>query len=163
MSLTFSLTKGLLNGIFVGLLFGIGIFLVATAVFGMGWLTITPVALASLIFANGVLGGVGHEYAVWLKNSGNGALTFMLTLGLLDGIVFGLYMGIATYLVALVVISMGFLVGFTAVSLAGLVFGVGVLMMITYQYNTWHDAQIKAVKQQGQATGGPGPPSASTS
>jgi hypothetical protein len=154
MSLTFNLTKGLLNGIFVGLTFAIAIFLVATAVFGMGWLTLTPVALASLIFANGVLGGVGHEYGVWLKKSGNSALVFCLTLGLLDGIVFGLYMGIATYLVGLVVVAMGFLLAVTATDLAGLIFGIGVLMMVTYQYNEWHD-KITGTKG---ATTGAGPP-----
>lgn len=156
MSLTFNLTKGLLNGLFVGLIFGVGVYLTATAVFGMGWLAMTPVALASLIFANGVLGGVSHEYGVWLVASKNGGLMFMLTLGLLDGIVFGLYMGIGIYLVGLVVVAMGFLVGMTAVQLAGLVFGVGVLMMITYQYNTWHGKQ-KLVGTEA-ATTGAGPP-----
>jgi hypothetical protein len=51
------------------LVFGTGVFLVATAVVGMGWLTITPISLASLVFANGILGGAAHEYGVWLKKT----------------------------------------------------------------------------------------------
>jgi hypothetical protein len=155
MSLQFSLTKGLLYGIFVGLVFGVGVFLVATAVFGMGWLTMTPIALASLVFANGVLGGVSHEYGVWLKATKNGGLMFGLTLGLLDGIVMGLYFGVGVYLFALVVVGLGWLLGMTAIQLAGLVFAVCVLMMITWQYSQWYDKQLTGTTA---ATTGAGPP-----
>jgi len=155
MSLQFGLTKGLLYGIFVGLLFGIGVYLAATAVVGMGWLAMAPVALASLVFANGVLGGVAHEYGVWLKATKNGGLMFGLTLGLLDGIVMGLYFGIGVYLFALVVVGLGWLLGLTAVQLAGIVFAVCVLMMISWQYAQWYDKQLTGTNP---ATSSAGPP-----
>jgi hypothetical protein len=159
MSLTFSLTKGLLYGLFVGMMFGIGVYLVATAVVGMGWLAMTPVALAALVFANGVMGGVGHEYGVWLRNTHSGGLMFGLTLGLLDGVTMGLYFGIGIYLMGLIVVGMGWLIGMTAIQLASLTFAVCVLMMITYQYAVWYDAQQK-LQGTTLAPSGTGPPAA---
>ncbi|MCJ7423559.1 hypothetical protein MUP01_04735 [Candidatus Bathyarchaeota archaeon] len=141
MSLTFSLTKGLLYGIFVGILFGLGIYLTSTAVVGLGWLAMPPVSLAALVFANGILGGVSHEYGVWLKNTHNGGLLFNLTLGFLDGVTLGLYFGLGTYLMGLVVVGMGWLLGITAVQLASLVFAICILMMLTYNYAVWFDKQ----------------------
>lgn len=159
MSLTFSLTKGLLYGITVGILFGLAIFLTATAVFNLGFIAIPPVSLAALIFANGILGGVSWEYGNWLKQTHNGGLLFGLTLGFLQGVTLGLYFGLGVFLMATVLVGMGWL-GMTAIELAGLTFAVCILMMITKAYADWMDAQLKLQGTQAVTTGA-GPPTVS--
>jgi len=160
MSLTFSLTKGLLYGITLGLLFGVSLFIIGTVANGLGFLPagLTPVTIAALMFGNGVLGGVAMEYGKWLKRTKNGGLIFGLTNGFLSGVILGIYFGMAVYIIAGIVASLGWLV-LTAVQMASLTFGVCILMFITYEYCDWLDNQYAVQAAKSGAPGTPGPPS----
>lgn len=152
MSLTFNLTKGLLYGVTVGIVFGLSIFLIATVAYNMGFMTITPVMLASLMFGNGVLGGVAFEYSDWLSKQKNRGLLFGLTNGLLHGIVLGMYFGLAVFLLAGTLQALGWLL-LTPVQFAALTFAACILMFVTYEYSNWLDVQNTI-----SASSGPGPP-----
>jgi hypothetical protein len=66
-SVMFSLTKGFLYGTVIGLIFGTTIFILASAVIGLGFIVdITAIQLASIIFGAGMVSGVAKEYADWL-------------------------------------------------------------------------------------------------
>jgi hypothetical protein len=64
--LIFGLANGFLSGVVLGIYFGLAVFLMAGAVFVLGWLTLTPVQLASLSFAVCILMFVTYEYSNWL-------------------------------------------------------------------------------------------------
>jgi hypothetical protein len=64
--LIFGLANGFLSGVVLGLYFGISVFLMAGAIFALGWLVLTPVQLASLSFAVCILMFVTYEYSNWL-------------------------------------------------------------------------------------------------
>jgi hypothetical protein len=144
--LMFRLSKGLIYGIYIGLIFGIGIYLVASAVFGMGWLTLAPVALASLIFSAGIMTGVSYEYSVWLSEQKEQSLLFSLSMGFIEGITLGLYISVAIYLIALAVAGMGFLVGVTPIQLASLVFSASIMASIGAAYSPWLDKKLLTKK-----------------
>jgi hypothetical protein len=156
MSLVFKLSKGLLYGITIGLFFGLSIFLIATAVASLGFITLSPTFLAALIFANGVLGGIAMEYGKWLKATKNGGLIFGLTNGFLNGVVFGLFFGLAVFLMTGALYTLGWLT-LTPVTMASLTFAASILMFVTYEYSNWLDAQEATVGTQ-LATTGAGPP-----
>jgi len=151
--LTFNLTKGLLYGLTIGLLFGLSIFLIGTVAFNIGFTTLTPVMLASLMFGNGVLGGITHEYGAWLKKSKNGGLIFGLTNGLLNGLVLGMYFGLAVFLLSGTLFVMGWLI-LTPIQMASLTFAACILMFITYEYTQWLDI----VELKNQAVSPPATP-----
>ena len=64
--LIFGLANGFLSGVVLGIYFGLAVFLMAGAIFALGWLTLTPVQLASLSFAVCILMFVTYEYSNWL-------------------------------------------------------------------------------------------------
>ena len=67
-SILFRIVKGFLYGVTIGLFFGTAIFILASAVDGMGFLNgITPVGLAAIIFGSSILSGVTYEYGDWLE------------------------------------------------------------------------------------------------
>jgi hypothetical protein len=66
-SVLFNVANGFIWGSTIGLYFAVAVFLLATAAGGLGFLTISPVALAGLIFAVWTLMGVGFEYSAWLQ------------------------------------------------------------------------------------------------
>ena len=156
MSLVFKLSKGLLYGITIGLFFGLSIFLIATAVASLGFITLSPTFLAALVFANGVLGGIAMEYGKWLKATKNGGLIFSLTNGFLNGVVFGLYFGLAVYLMVGALFTLGWLT-LTPVTMAALTFAAAILMFVTYEYSNWLD-RTEALTGTEAATTGAGPP-----
>jgi hypothetical protein len=65
-SVLFNLAKGAIYGAVIGLFFALAIFLLATAVAGLGFLTVSPTLLAGVIFAAGFISGIAKEYADWL-------------------------------------------------------------------------------------------------
>jgi hypothetical protein len=156
MSLVFNLTKGLLYGIALGILFGLSIFLIGTVAAGLGFITMSPTLLAGLVFANGILGGVAMEYGKWLKLQKNGGLIFGLANGFLSGVVLGIYFGLAVFLMAGAIYTLGWLT-LTPVQLAALSFAVCILMFITYEYSQWLDAQNGNVAKAPLAPTGPPP------
>jgi hypothetical protein len=141
--LLFNLAKGLLYGSAVGLFFALAIFLVATSVVGLGFLTISPILLGGLIFANGIMSGVSYEYGLWLKLQKDAGLLFRLALGFLQGVTVGLYFGTAIFLVATAVAGLGFLVGVTPLLLGGLIFAVMILAHVGKEYDSWLDEEAK--------------------
>jgi hypothetical protein len=64
--LIFGLANGFLSGVVLGIYFGLAVFLMAGAVFALGWLILTPVQIASLAFAVSILMFVTYEYSNWL-------------------------------------------------------------------------------------------------
>jgi len=73
--LIFGLTNGFLSGVVFGIYFGLGVFLMAGAIFALGWLTLTPVQLASLTFAVSILMFTTYEYTTWLDAQNARAVT----------------------------------------------------------------------------------------
>jgi len=142
--LLFNLSKGFLYGSVVGIMFGIAIFLLASAVVGLGFLTIPPVLLAALIYAAGTMSGIAYEYSNWLGQSENKGLLFRISKGFLYGTTVGLYFSVAIFLLATAVAGLGFLIGTTPVLLAGLIFAVNVLAGVAYEYEGWLDQAEKA-------------------
>jgi len=155
MSLVFNLTKGLLYGITLGILFGLSIYLIGTVANNLGFITMSPAMLAALVFANGILGGVAMEYGRWLKNMHNGGLIFMLANGFLNGVVLGIYFGLAVFLMTGAIFALGWL-ALTPVQMASLAFAVCILMFTTYEYSSWLDAQA-VMKGTQAATASTGP------
>ena len=140
--LMFRLSKGLIYGIYIGLIFGIGIYLIASAVFGMGWLTVAPVLLAGLVFSAGIMTGVTYEYGAWLAEQKEPSLLFKFSIGFIEGITLGLYLSLAIYILALAVAGLGFLVGVTPVQLASLVFAASIMACIGAAYSPWLDQKL---------------------
>jgi len=66
MGLLMRLFKGFLYGNVIGIFFGTVIYLLASSVHGLGFISITPTALGGIIYAAGVTGGVGMEYSRWM-------------------------------------------------------------------------------------------------
>jgi hypothetical protein len=64
--LMFCITNGFLVGITFGIYFGIGIFVIAGIAYGLGWLTLTPVEVAGIVFGASILMFITNEYADWL-------------------------------------------------------------------------------------------------
>ena len=59
--------KGFAYGAVLGMFFGMGIYLLGNAVSGLGFLTVDPRVLGGVMFATGILGGLGAEYSEWLE------------------------------------------------------------------------------------------------
>jgi ABC-type glucose/galactose transport system permease subunit len=55
----FSLSKGLIYGSVIGMIF-------ATVVYALGFLNVSPMPLAAIVFGAGMVSGVAKEYADWL-------------------------------------------------------------------------------------------------
>jgi hypothetical protein len=142
MALQFNLTKGLLYGITLGLLFGLAIYVISANAYGLGFIpaALTPTILAGLVFGNGILAGISWEYGKWVKDSHNGGLLFCVIDGFLVGITFGIYFGIGIFVVASIAAGLGWLT-LTAVQVAGICFGVSILMFVTNEYADWLDRQ----------------------
>ncbi|MGA3192468.1 MAG: hypothetical protein ABSD73_08155 [Candidatus Bathyarchaeia archaeon] len=66
--LIFALTNGFLSGVVLGIYFGLAVFLMAGAIFALGWLILTPVQMASLSFAVCILMFITYEYSNWLDS-----------------------------------------------------------------------------------------------
>jgi TctA family transporter len=62
----FKVLKGFLYGTVLGLMFGVPIYLLASAVDAIAPLTVTPAILFSIVFAASVTIGVAKEYDMWL-------------------------------------------------------------------------------------------------
>jgi hypothetical protein len=155
--LLFNLAKGLIYGLFVGLVFGVSIYLTGTAVAGLGFLSIAPTLIAALVFANGVFSGVAFEYGKWIEAQGPDAgLLFGLAKGLLYGVSLGLYFGLGIFLLATAVVGLGFLIGITATALAALVFAACILMFVSSEYGTWLYRQMELEKAAKPVTASPG-------
>ena len=60
------LMKGLLYGLSIGITMALAIYLLASSVVTLGFLTVSPELLAGLVFATCVVAGVGMEYANWI-------------------------------------------------------------------------------------------------
>ena len=71
-SVIFAIFNGLLHGSVIGILLGFGVYLLGVSVQGLGFLNISPTALAGLMFATGVLAGMAKEYNDWVFNKNNG-------------------------------------------------------------------------------------------
>ncbi|MBS7642773.1 MAG: hypothetical protein QW374_04945 [Candidatus Bathyarchaeia archaeon] len=65
-SVLFRVAKGFIYGSGVGIFFATAIYLLASAVASLGFLTVDPAVLAGIVFAAGVVSGIAHEYSVWL-------------------------------------------------------------------------------------------------
>jgi len=65
----FRLFKGVSYGATIGLFFGLGIYLLAKAVSGMGFLEVPPETLGGIVFSSGILAGVAKEYSDWLEEN----------------------------------------------------------------------------------------------
>ena len=66
-SVMYRLIKGFLYGNVLGLLFGIAIFLLASAVDAISALPVSPVQLLAIIYGASVTIGVAKEYDMWLE------------------------------------------------------------------------------------------------
>ena len=67
-SVIFNLFNGLIHGLVIGLLLGFGVYLLGVSVQSLGFLNISPTALAGIIFGAGTLGGIAKEYNDWVFN-----------------------------------------------------------------------------------------------
>jgi TctA family transporter len=65
----FNLIKGFLYGTVLGLIFGVSIYLLASAVDAIAPLPATPAVLLAIIFGASVTAGVAKEYDAWLDES----------------------------------------------------------------------------------------------
>ena len=68
-SVMYKLIKGFLYGNVLGLLFGIAIFLLASAVDAISALPVSPVQLLAIIYGASVTIGVAKEYDMWLDEN----------------------------------------------------------------------------------------------
>lgn len=73
--LIFGLANGFLSGVVLGIYFGLAVFLMAGAIFALGWLILTPVQMASLSFAVCILMFLTYEYSNWLDAQNAAAAT----------------------------------------------------------------------------------------
>ncbi|MEM2351648.1 MAG: hypothetical protein QXT26_04495 [Thermoproteota archaeon] len=70
-SVLFRIAKGFIYGSAIGIFFATSIYLLATAVAGLGFLVgVNPTGLAAIVFAAGVVSGIAHEYSEWLSEQG---------------------------------------------------------------------------------------------
>ncbi|MEM2128012.1 MAG: hypothetical protein QXH67_07310 [Candidatus Bathyarchaeia archaeon] len=65
-SILFSLAKGLIYGSVIGMTFATVVYVLSTAVYSLGFLNVSPTALAAIVFGAGMVSGVAKEYADWL-------------------------------------------------------------------------------------------------
>jgi len=65
----FKVFKGLSYGAVIGIFFGLCIYVLGSAVAGMGFLTVDPRVLAGLVFSSGIMAGVAKEYSDWLEEN----------------------------------------------------------------------------------------------
>lgn len=65
-SVIFNVWNGLIHGLFIGMIFGLGVYLLALVVQGLGFLNTQPSLLGGVVFAAGTLGGIAKEYNDWL-------------------------------------------------------------------------------------------------
>ncbi|MBS7629827.1 hypothetical protein KEJ23_07705 [Candidatus Bathyarchaeota archaeon] len=65
-SVLFSLAKGLIYGSVIGMIFATVVYVLSTAVYSLGFLNVSPTALAAIVFGAGMVSGVAKEYADWL-------------------------------------------------------------------------------------------------
>ena len=65
-SILFSLAKGLIYGSVIGMIFATVVYVLSTAVYSLGFLSVSPAALAAIVFGAGMVSGVAKEYADWL-------------------------------------------------------------------------------------------------
>lgn len=65
-SVLFSLAKGLIYGSVIGMIFATVVYVLSTAVHSLGFLSVSPTALAAIVFGAGMVSGVAKEYADWL-------------------------------------------------------------------------------------------------
>jgi hypothetical protein len=138
--LLFGLAKGFIYGTVVGLFFATAIFMLASSVAGMGFLTVPPVMIASIIFAAGVLSGVSYEYGAWMDTQKPVSLLFRLSKGFIYGTTVGLFFATAIYLIALPIFALGFIT-ITPIAIGGLIFAAGVLSGVAYEYDGWLEFQ----------------------
>ena len=67
-SILFRIVKGFLYGVTIGLFFATSVFVLASAVEGLGFMDgFTPTQLAAIIFGAGIMSGVTFEYGGWLE------------------------------------------------------------------------------------------------
>jgi len=142
MSLMFKLSKGLMYGIFIGLLFGIAFFALGSVAYGMGFVpaALTPTVLGGLIFGDCLLIGVSAEYGKWLKYQNNNDLMFRMVNGFMCGITFGILFSLGIFIISGIAFGMGFMV-LTPVQLAGVTFGASMLMFMGVEYTGWLDVK----------------------
>lgn len=68
-SVMFKVIKGFLYGTVLGLMFGVSIYLLASAVDAIAPLPATPAVLMAIIFGASVTVGVAKEYDAWLDET----------------------------------------------------------------------------------------------
>lgn len=147
MSILFKLSKGFIYGILIGLIFATAVYILATAVFGLGFMTMTPIALASIVFAAGVMSGVSAEYGKWLATQTDAGVLFGLADGFIEGTAVGLFFATAIYILGLACAGLGFLTSPTPAQLAALIFAACVMAFVGIRYSTWLDAQESAASK----------------
>jgi len=132
----YHVSKGFLYGLVIGLMFATAVYLLATAVAGLGFLPIAPITFAGLIFGACVTGGVAKEYGEWLSGEKPATVMFSVIKGFLYGTTIGLIFGTSIYVLALAVAALGFLV-IDPLLLAGLMFGASTVGGVAKEYSDW--------------------------
>jgi len=65
----FRVFKGFTYGAVIGMFFGMCVYLLGSAVSGLGFISVPPETLGGITFATGVMAGVAKEYSDWLEEN----------------------------------------------------------------------------------------------
>jgi hypothetical protein len=62
------LVKGFLYGTVIGIFMALAVYLLASSVVALGFITTSPTLLGGIVFAACITAGVGMEYADWIDS-----------------------------------------------------------------------------------------------
>lgn len=68
MSVLTKLVKGFLYGTVIGIFMALAVYLLASSVVALGFITTSPTLLGGIVFAACITAGVGMEYADWIDS-----------------------------------------------------------------------------------------------